>query len=220
MSLHFWFCPQHLSRMVLSRIRENHLCSWFTAKSRFLEVRECYFALLILSKWEFREEHVQTIKCLLHSVLKNTLAIANVVAAGCTVGYKNNNFISICIFFCQSFLIKGWKRFYQVRQLHSKIILILNVSHVVALLFSEKIIFGRRIWRDSTVFLILSQHRHKFEDHIAISKTFLRHETFSQEERNKSVSIFRVVFELPFVKPDDSKYNISCYVIKQVFSYL
>jgi len=28
-------------------------------------VRECYFALLIPGKWEFRDEYVQTIKCLL-----------------------------------------------------------------------------------------------------------------------------------------------------------
>jgi len=41
------------------------LCSWFTAKSRFLKVRECYFALLIPGKWEFRDEYVQTLKCLL-----------------------------------------------------------------------------------------------------------------------------------------------------------
>ena len=51
--------------MVLGPTRENHLCSWFTAKSRFLKVRECYFALLIPGKWEFWEEYVQTIKCLL-----------------------------------------------------------------------------------------------------------------------------------------------------------
>jgi len=29
-------------------------------------VRECYFALLIPGKWEFRDEYVQTIMCLLH----------------------------------------------------------------------------------------------------------------------------------------------------------
>jgi len=29
-------------------------------------VREGYFALLIPSKWEFIEEYVQTLKCLLH----------------------------------------------------------------------------------------------------------------------------------------------------------
>ena len=34
--------------------------------SRFLKVREGYFALLIPSKWEFRDEYVQTIMCLLH----------------------------------------------------------------------------------------------------------------------------------------------------------
>jgi len=51
--------------MILSLIRENHLCSWFTAKSRFFKVRECYFALLIPGNWEFRDEYVQTLKCLL-----------------------------------------------------------------------------------------------------------------------------------------------------------
>ena len=31
----------------------------------FLKLRVCYFALLILSKWEFWEEYVKTVKCLL-----------------------------------------------------------------------------------------------------------------------------------------------------------
>jgi len=57
--------------MLLSLMRETHLCSWFTAKSRFLKVRECYFALLIPSKWEFWEEHIQTVKCLLHNASIN-----------------------------------------------------------------------------------------------------------------------------------------------------
>ena len=48
---------------------ERMTCPWFTAMSRFLRVREGYFALLIPSKWEFREEYVQTIKCLLHIVI-------------------------------------------------------------------------------------------------------------------------------------------------------
>jgi len=68
MSLHFWFRFWSLSRILLSLMRETHLCFWFTAKSRFLKVRECYFALLIPGKWEFWEEHVQTVRCLLQVI--------------------------------------------------------------------------------------------------------------------------------------------------------
>ena len=47
------------------KVREVILHCWFPANRRFLKVRESYFASLILSKWEFRKEYVQTIKCLL-----------------------------------------------------------------------------------------------------------------------------------------------------------
>ena len=57
--------PNLQQRADFSKWESVILHCWFSAKRRFLKVREGYFALLILSKWEFREEYVQTIKCLL-----------------------------------------------------------------------------------------------------------------------------------------------------------
>ena len=85
MSLHLWFCfwSLSLSHVIESDMREwlvpglwqwadfskresVILHCWFSANGRFLKMRESYFTLLILRKWEFRKEYVQTIKCLLH----------------------------------------------------------------------------------------------------------------------------------------------------------
>jgi len=83
--------------MASSLIREIYLCSLFAAKSRFLKVRECYFALLILSKWEFREEYVHTIKCLLqfeHQIHQNIIYTSDKLYSihinkNCSLGLKN-----------------------------------------------------------------------------------------------------------------------------------
>ena len=55
-------------------------------------MRECYFALLILNKWEFRDEYVQTIKCLLHNKAMITL-----VEYGTRCWYEDTNFYSVLI---------------------------------------------------------------------------------------------------------------------------